>query len=99
MTQQPLIVNNEKTMHFETSLEGGEKAFIEYRWYKGDLALMHTFVPPAFEGHGIASTLAHFALEYAKQKKLSIIVYCPFVAKYLKEHPEYSFLTDKKYTA
>ena len=81
-------------MHFETKT-GDEYAFIEYRWYKGDLALMHTFVRPEFEGKGIASALAKFALEYAKEKGLKIVVYCPFIASYLKRHPEYQSLVSK----
>jgi len=53
---------------------------------------MHTFVPESLEGRGLASALAKFALEYAKGKNLQVIVYCPFVATYLKRHPEYNFL-------
>jgi len=90
------IINNEKNLHFELTVAGGEPAYIEYRWYKGDLVLMHTFVPATLEGKGVASSLAHFALAYAKEKKLHVVVYCPFVAQYLKRHPEYSFLIQKK---
>ena len=91
------IINDEKNQRFEIAIEN-EQAYLEYRWYKGDLALMHTIVPKQFEGRGIASSLAKFALEYAKEKQLKIMVYCPFVSKYLKTHPEYKFLVDKKYT-
>ena len=91
------IKNNEKNLHFELPNIDGETAYIEYRWYKGDLTLMHTFVPKAMEGQGVASSLAQFALEYAKEKKLQIMVYCPFVGSYLQKHPEYAILVDKKY--
>ena len=91
------VTNNEKNQRFEIAIES-EIAYLEYRWYKGDLALMHTTVPKEFEGKGIASSLAKFALEYAKEKQLKIMVYCPFVGKYLKNHNEYSFLIDRKYT-
>ena len=38
------IVNNEKLMHFEIH-EGDDIAYLEYRFYKKDIAFMHTEVP------------------------------------------------------
>ena len=93
MEEAPIhIVNNEALLHFETALNNGEFAFIEYRWLNNNLVIMHTLVPEGFEGKGIASSLARFALEYAKEKQLKIIVYCPYVNAYLKRHPEYQSL-------
>jgi hypothetical protein len=85
------ITNNEKNLHFETDL-GDNIAYIEYRWLKGNLVLMHTVVPEAHEGKGIAGSLAKFALDYAREKNLHLIVYCPYVAVYMKRHPEYNDL-------
>lgn len=86
-----LVINNEQQQQFQAIVHE-ELAYLEYRWLKEDLALMHTFVPESLEGKGLASALAKFALEYAKGKNLRVIVYCPFVATYLKRHPEYNFL-------
>ena len=96
MENEIQISNNEINQRFETNV-ANQIAFLEYRWYKGDLALMHTLVPEQLAGKGLGSALAKFALEYAKERKLQIMVYCPFVGKYLKTHPEYDFLVDKKY--
>lgn len=93
------IVNNKEKSRFEALLDDGEYAYIEYRWYYGDMALMHTVVPEDKQGQGIAAQLARFALEYAKEEKLKLMVYCPYVAAYLKKHPEYNYLVDKKYTS
>ena len=90
------VLNNKERLRFEIELEG-EFAYIEYRWYKGDLAFMHTVVPEAMQGKGVASFMAKEALEYAKTEKLKIMLYCPFVSKYVKEHPEYAFLVDQQY--
>jgi predicted GNAT family acetyltransferase len=91
------ITNNEALHRFETTMQN-ETAFLEYRMYKGDIALMHTLVPHALEGQGIASALAKFAFDYAKQHNMPVMVYCPFVAVFLKRHPEYNVQVDKKYT-
>jgi len=89
------VVNNKQNLRYEIDL-GDEKGYLEYRWHKGELALMHTFVPEKFEGKGIAGLLAKTALEYAKDEGLKILVYCPFVSSYIKRHPEYEVLKEKK---
>lgn len=86
------VVNNKEHFQFQITLEDGEKAVLEYRWHDKDLTLMHTFVPPAHEGKGVAALLAKEALEYAKAEGIKVIVYCPYVAAYLKRHPEYKEL-------
>lgn len=91
MSKTIKIFNNEQRQHFETKL-GDEYAFIEYRWRKGALVLMHTLVPEGHEGKGIAGALAKFVLDYARSKKLQLIVYCPYVRAYMKKHPEYNDL-------
>lgn len=91
MEEKVTVINNEENQQFQAKVYE-ELAYLEYRWLKKDLALMHTFVPESLEGRGLASALAKFALEYAKEKNLQVIVYCPFVATYLKRHPEYNFL-------
>lgn len=85
------IIDNEQRQQFQATVDG-ELAFLEYRWHKGLLALMHTEVPKALEGKGLASALAKFAFEFAIAKKVQVLVYCPFVATYLKRHPEYNYL-------
>jgi uncharacterized protein len=93
--EEIIVAMNEKLHRFETRI-GDDIGYIEYRWYKGDLAFMHTFVPEAGRGKGYSAALAKFALEYAKEKNLKIIVYCPFVAKYIKQHSEYELLINKQ---
>lgn len=91
------ITNNQQQQRFETMVDN-EVAFLEYRFYKKDIALMHTLVPTPLEGRGIASALAKYAFDYAKQHNLPVMVYCPFVATFLKRHPEYNQQVDKQYT-
>jgi hypothetical protein len=91
-----IILNNEEAQQFQVRI-AGELAFLEYRYYKEDIALMHTQVPDILSGRGIASALAEYALNYARDHQIPVMVYCPFVAGYLKKHPEYEVLVDKKY--
>src|SRR5215213_7284954 len=91
-----LVTNNETQQQFEVHMNN-ELAVLQYRFYKDDIALMHTDVPDELSGKGVASALAVYALEWAKEHEKKIIVYCPFVASYLKKHPEYDDLLDKNY--
>jgi predicted GNAT family acetyltransferase len=88
------IVNNKKQFRFEVLLPDGEYLTMEYRWLKGSMVLMHTVVPAAARGTGMGSAFVQQVLEHARSHNLKIIVYCPFVAKYMTEHPEYNDLID-----
>ena len=90
------IVNNEKLMHFEIH-EGDAIAYMEYRFYKNDIAFMHTEVPESMGGKGVASALAEYAFKFAKEHKRPVMVYCPFAAAYLKRHPELRGQLDKEF--
>lgn len=96
MQKEYNITNNEKAMHFEI-YEGDDTAFMEYRFYKNDIAFMHTEVPENMEGKGVGSALAEYAFTYAGKHKMPVMVYCPFVLSYLKKHPELQEQLDKEF--
>jgi predicted GNAT family acetyltransferase len=82
-----VVENNEKAQQFQVRVEG-HLALIRYVYSNGSIAFVHTEVPPALEGRGIAGTLARAALEFAREHELSVIPRCPFVAAYIRKHPE-----------
>jgi uncharacterized protein len=70
--------------------EMGETAYLEFDLDSGGwITLLHTEVPEALRGKGIASVLAKTGLEYARDNQLKVDVICPLVANYLSKHPEY----------
>ena len=81
------VTNNLNQQQFEVHANG-ELAVLQ-------LWLMHTDVPKTLEGHGVGSLLAHTALEWAKATNIKVKVICPFVAVYLKRHPEYNDIVEK----
>jgi predicted GNAT family acetyltransferase len=70
----------------------GQVAYLEYNLAGKVLQLIHSEVPAALRGHGLASELAKSALEWARENGVKIDVICPSVAAYLEKHPEYSDL-------
>jgi len=85
------IIVNEANSQFEMNLDEG-LALISYELDSNVLSILHTEVPEAVEGQGIASDLAKFALDYARQNQLKVKNYCRFVQVYLRRHPEYEDL-------
>ena len=90
------VTNNERQHQFEIKIDD-HKAELVYRLRKKTLFLLHTFVPEELGGRGIASKLAITALEYAKEKGYKLAVLCPFVAAYVKKHPEWYAFYDREY--
>ncbi|GBL36120.1 hypothetical protein EMGBS15_17150 [Filimonas sp.] len=95
MATTDLISHDEKQMRFEIH-EGDETVFLEFRFYKDKIALMHTVVPSSMEGRGVASALAQHAFAYAKEQHNTVMVYCSYVLSYLKRHTELSKRSDKE---
>ncbi|NDV79192.1 GNAT family N-acetyltransferase [Dysgonomonas sp. 511] len=65
-------------------------AKIEYiKTNNGEIYLTHTEVPTALEGQGIGSQLVEKVLADVDRKGLRLIPLCPFVAGYIKKHPDW----------
>ena len=56
------------------------------------LDLHHTYVPPAHRGGGIAGALAAHALDWARATGCKVVPSCPYVAAYIRRHPEFADL-------
>lgn len=95
LTEKYIVHLDEKDQRFEVTLDD-EVAYIDYRWYDGRLMLLYVYVPIPYRGKGISNVLIRHALEYAKTKGVKINIYCPYIAKYVRTHPEYHELLDKK---
>jgi uncharacterized protein len=72
---------------FEMTVEN-ETALLQYRQSGGAIRLLHTEVPEALRGRGLAKQLTRAALDYAHFNHLKVIPICPFVKAYMEKHPE-----------
>ena len=80
----PQLVSNGR---FELERDG-HVAYLEYNLAGKVLQLIHTEVPEALRGAGMASALAESALQWAREHEVKVDVICPSVAAYLAKHPE-----------
>ncbi len=82
------VVHNLEKKQFEMQL-GEQLAKVQYILGSSEIIFTHTEVPEAFEGQGIAGKIAKVALDYAKDSGMRVRPMCPYIAAYIKRHPEY----------
>lgn len=92
---QYIVTQNETDFRFEVQTNDGT-AYIDYRWSGSILNLLYIFVPVTFRGKGISSVLIEHVMQYAKEKKVKIKVFCPYIAKYIRMHPEHQGLLNSE---
>jgi predicted GNAT family acetyltransferase len=88
---QHSVQNNTERRRFEVKIDG-KISVAEYIKTSQKLFLTHTEVPKGMEGNGIASHLAKAAFQFARDNELRIMPLCPYMAAYMKRHPEWQDL-------
>ena len=56
------------------------------------LSILHTGVPEAIGGRGVAAELTRAALELAHSQGWTVRPLCSYAAAYLRRHPEFANL-------
>lgn len=88
------LIDNEKEQQYEFHIDDYLPK-IEYIKTKNKIYLTHTEVPVELEGKGIGSALVAAALKEVDRLNLVLVPMCPFVAAYIKRHPEWKRLVKK----
>ena len=89
MADETRVVDNPDEARYE--IWAGEKlAGSAYYDLRGELTVFtHTEIDDAFGGQGLGKVLAAAALDDVVAKGRTIVPVCPFIAGYLKKHPDY----------
>jgi predicted GNAT family acetyltransferase len=66
----------------------GSQAVLDYQRGDGIISLVHTGVPAAIGGRGVAAALVRAALDHARAEGLKVVPACSYVAAYFKRHPQ-----------
>jgi predicted GNAT family acetyltransferase len=86
------VVDNADEHRYELLVDGERVGLMTYRDADGRRALVHTEVDDELEGRGLGSELVRGALDQARERGLTIMPNCPFVAAFIRSHPEYEDL-------
>lgn len=83
----PYIQHNRADRHFVMHVEG-HRAELIYRLRPGGLEILHTRVPQAVGGRGIAATLVTAAVEFARERGYKVAAECSYAETWMYRHPE-----------
>ena len=85
------ITHNPAQQRFEW-LEDGILCVLDYRLSGKLMTIVHTGVPEAVGGQGIAADLTQAALDTASAHGWKVRPVCSYAAAYLQRHPQYQEL-------
>jgi uncharacterized protein len=90
----PVITDNPDARRFEAHLDGQLAGFADYQRTDELVVFTHTEVLTAFEGQGIGSAIARFALDQLQAEGThKVLPVCPFIKVWIQRHPEYLPIT------
>ena len=82
------VQDNPAESRFEVHVDDELAGFADYQRSSTSLLLTHTEVDDAYEGQGLAGQLAATVFAYAADAGLAVLPRCPYMASYVKRHPE-----------
>jgi len=81
-------VRHDPGSHRFVAMVDGCQAVLDYQRGDGVVSLVHTGVPAAIGGRGVAAALVRAALDHARAEGLKVVPACSYVAAYFKRHPQ-----------
>ena len=86
------VTDHPDDARYEARLGDELAGFSAYRLTNGQITFTHTEVDDAYEGQGVGSALARYALDDARERGLAVVPRCPFIAAWIERHPDYGDL-------
>ncbi|MBS0194819.1 MAG: N-acetyltransferase [Proteobacteria bacterium] len=91
MDHELTIHDDPRRQRFEAIVDG-HASRLDYEVEDGVMVIVHTEVPSALQGRGIAGALVRHACEAARARGLQVEPRCDYAATWLRRHPEYADL-------
>jgi len=89
------VVDNPSELRYEAWVGDELAGTIRYTLAPETITMVHTEVAPRFEGEGVGSELVKGALDDTRDRNRRLRPLCPFVAEYIRRHPEYETLVHR----
>ncbi|HEY5165424.1 MAG TPA: GNAT family N-acetyltransferase [Acidimicrobiia bacterium] len=87
-----LVADNPAASRYEIRVGDQLAGFAAYRTEPNRIIVTHTEIDPTFKGRGLGNRLAAGTLDDLRRRHLAVTPQCPFMAKYIDEHPDYADL-------
>jgi predicted GNAT family acetyltransferase len=82
------VRDNPEQHRYELRSDGELAGFVTYGLHPDHITFIHTEIEPPYEGEGLGGQLARAVLDDARRRGLMVIPMCPFIAGYIRRHPE-----------
>lgn len=87
------VSRNDEASRYEARIGGEIAGFAQYQLTPELIVFTHTEVDPHFEGQGVGSALARFALDDVRSTgQRKVLPVCPFIKGWIQRHPDYAGL-------
>jgi predicted GNAT family acetyltransferase len=86
------VDDNPMDSRYEARVDGALAGVCEYELTVDTIVFLHTVVAEKYEGHGVGTALARYALDDARARGLYVRPLCPFIRGWMARHPEYNDL-------
>lgn len=96
-TGDPDVVDRPSEGRYVVRSGGAVVGAAEYRRTKDRVVFTHTEIDPAAGGHGFGSRLVRAALDDVRRQGMRVVPLCPFVAAWIRHHPDYADLVDERH--
>lgn len=82
------VTDNPQLGRYEARVDGELAGFAQYRVRDAEITLVHTEVDSSYAGQGVGTQLAKAALDDVRARGLELVPLCPFIAGYVRRHPD-----------
>ena len=86
------VTDNEQQKRYELRLDERVAGWIDYFRTDGVVAMTHAEVRGDLRNQGLGERMVRDALDDVRERELQVRPLCPFVAAYVRRHPEYEDL-------
>jgi predicted GNAT family acetyltransferase len=87
------VARADAASRYEGRVDGGLAGFAEYQLTDQLIVFTHTEVDPSYEGQGVGSAIARWALDDVRaQGSRKVLPLCPFISGWIARHPDYADL-------
>ncbi|MGV1008365.1 MAG: GNAT family N-acetyltransferase [Dermatophilaceae bacterium] len=90
MSSEIAVSDNPAAGRYEAHVDGVLAGFAGYQLTDSLIVFTHTEVDDRFEGKGVGSAIARFALDDVRAKATrQVLPLCPFIAGWIRRHEDY----------
>ncbi|MDZ4044791.1 MAG: GNAT family N-acetyltransferase [Rhodoglobus sp.] len=90
------VVQDASMNRFELLVDGEQAGVADYQLRDDAIVFVHTEIDPSHRGEGLGEELARGALNLVRaESDLRVVAQCPFISRWIGEHPEYQDLLSR----